>query len=207
MPRWMVWITWSAALLIGPVAWALGPPIASASSPHLTVVSVDATHSTSPALSAATTPRAPATVPVMSPPCALAWDPLPPHPDGRPWPDLAYHVYLKRATDPTYPRVPTITVDAPATRVAYAALNLRHNRVYRAVVRARATGLPESGSSNEVWFRYRESPPAQPDDVVVAINCGGEAYTGADGVQTASQHPGSSSVLVRASSARKRAVS
>lgn len=150
MPRWMVWITWSAALLIGPVAWALGPPIASASSPHLTVVSVDATHSTSPALSAATTPRAPATVPVMSPPCALAWDPLPPHPDGCPWPDLAYHVYLKRATDPTYPRVPTITVDAPATRVACAALNLRHNRVYRAVVRARATGLPESGSSNEV---------------------------------------------------------
>jgi len=149
MPRWVVWVTWSAAVLMVGVTWA------------------------------------PAAAPVVSPPCALAWDPLPPQPDGDPWPDLAYHVYLKRDSDPTYPRVPTLTVDAPATRAECTDLNLRPNRVYRAVVRARATGFAESGPSNEVRFRYREPPPAQPADVVLAINCGGEAYTGADGVRYA----------------------
>jgi hypothetical protein len=39
-----------------------------------------------------------------------------------------------------------------------------------------------------VCFRYRESPLTQPDDVAVAINCGGEAYTDADGVRYAADN-------------------
>jgi hypothetical protein len=91
MLRWVVWVTWSTALLIVGVTWA------------------------------------PAAVrPGLAPSAAATR-----------WPSLArprLSCLSQTRHRSTYPSVPTMTVDAPATRVECADLNLRHNQVYSAVV-------------------------------------------------------------------------